>query len=52
MITDISFFLISRMLEDDSYNDIVSWGINGDSFVVKVFIKSIKIIATFSFWFN
>jgi osomolarity two-component system response regulator SKN7 len=24
-----------KMLEDDSYNDIVSWGINGDSFVVK-----------------
>ncbi|RIA95968.1 HSF-type DNA-binding-domain-containing protein [Glomus cerebriforme] len=24
-----------KMLEDESYSDIVSWGINGDSFVVK-----------------
>jgi len=24
------------MLEDNSYEDIVSWGVNGDSFVVKV----------------
>ncbi|CAI2179606.1 17003_t:CDS:2 [Funneliformis geosporum] len=24
-----------KMLEDDSYNDVVSWGVNGDSFVVK-----------------
>ncbi|CAG8610827.1 13428_t:CDS:2, partial [Funneliformis caledonium] len=24
-----------KMLEDDSYNHVVSWGVNGDSFVVK-----------------
>lgn len=30
------FFFDYRMLDDDSYSDIVSWGVNGDSFVVKV----------------
>jgi hypothetical protein len=40
------------MLEDESYSDIVSWGVNGDSFVVKVYIRSITIIDFFCLKFN
>ncbi|CAG8473384.1 6960_t:CDS:10 [Acaulospora morrowiae] len=28
-------YVNTRMLEDDSYSEVVSWGVNGDSFVVK-----------------